>query len=245
MFIPLIFFFSLSLLLPNQIQAIVPSSTPTLVISETITPTSPTTLDEIQKIREAVQQKVQQKLKEITSSSSPKKGFIGKVILVDNSQITIEYQNDTRSIKIDADTLYIDIKRNKTKLSAVTVGQDILALGIVDDSGIMLAKRIVFSDLKSLQTPRVVVVGKVIDVSKSASVFSLIPIKNKNSQYQIKTDPKTIFTDSKGQKIASNTLVAGQKIITILTPDTKLSKTYYATRIINLDYTPSPTPTKK
>lgn len=218
----------------------------------TITPTptivpSPTSND-IQKIREVVQQKVQEKLKQITTQTITKKGRVGSVIQIDQDQITIEYQNSTQILKIDANTVYVDTNRNKTNFNNIKVGQGILALGTYNsETNIFQATRIVFTDLKTVSSLKIITVGKIVDISKTSSIFSLIPSKNKNTQYQIKTDTKTEVYTSEINKIAVKDLKSGHKIIVVLTPDPKISKTYYATKIIDFDYTSitSPTPTPK
>jgi hypothetical protein len=240
----LIFLFSLSMLFTRPslaVAVVVPA--PTVIVLPT-----PTTTDEIQRIREVVQQKVKEKLRQITNPTSSKQGIIGKIIQVGESDITIEYQNTTRVVKIDDTTAFIDLNRNKTTLAKVKIGQDILALGINNsESNTFEGKRIVFIDMKTMIMPKTVVIGKIVDLSKSSPIFTLIPSKNKNNLFQIKTDTKTAITDKDQKKIGSTNLKSGQKIIAILTPDLKMSKTYYASQIIDLDYQPaiSPTPTSK
>jgi preprotein translocase subunit YajC len=220
----------------------------TITPTQTPLPTPTTTTDEIQKIREVVQQKVMEKLKQITNPVNTNKGIIGKVIQISPDQITIEYQNNVRNLNIGGTTVYIDVNRNKTKLGNVKIGQDILAMGISNnETNAFDARRIVFIDLKTIDIPKTVTIGKIVDLSKTSPIFTLIPSKNKNSLFQIKTDAKTVIFDKNQIKIKLTDLKSGQKIITILTPDLKMSKTYYALEIINLDYQPpiSPTPTPK
>lgn len=172
-------------------------STPTAAVSPT-----PTTTDDIQRIREVVQQKVKEKLKQITNPTSTKQGIIGKIIQVGESDISIEYQNTTRIVKIDDTTTYIDLNRNKTTLAKLKIGQDILALGINDsESNTFEGKRIVFIDMKTITVPKTVVIGKIVDLSKSSPIFTLIPSKNKNNLFQIKTDTKTVITDKDQKKL--------------------------------------------
>lgn len=237
-YIFLLFLFSQLVIKP--VIAVSPTST---VVKVTEVPTK---TDEIQKIREVVQEKVREKLKQITQPTNIKKGLIGKIIQADNSQFTIDYSNTNKIIKYTEDTAFVDANKSKSTASKFKVGQEILAMGTTDDSGNLIATRIVGIDLASLtKSVRVVTVGKIVDISKSSPIFSLVPVKNKDTQYQIKTDTKTEIVDSQDQKINLSTLKSGQKIITILTPDVKMAKTYYAKKIINLDYTPTPTPTKK
>jgi hypothetical protein len=218
-------------------------------ITPSIAPT-PTTAEanEIQKIREVVQQKVKEKLQQIVNPVSSKKAIIGKVIQIETNQITIDYQNVTRSLNVSTDTIFIDASRNKSSLSKIKIGQDILAMGINNsDSSTFDAKRIVFIDLKTVEIKRTTIIGKIVDLSKSSPVFTLIPSHNKNILFQIKTDSKTEFISANSLKIKSTDLVSGHKIIAVLIPDEKVSKTYTALKIIDFDYVSQstlPTPTK-
>jgi len=215
---------------------------PTLVPSPTTAPVT----DEIQKIREVVQQKVREKLKKIVDPVSSKKGLVGKVIQTSATDITIDYQGVSRSLQIDKDTTYVDIKRNKSSLEKLKIGQDILALGINNSNdNTFIAKRIVFSDLTLLSLKKTTTIGKIVDISKSSPIFTLIPSQNKNTLYQIKTDQKTALVDSNQKVILVPDLKSGHKVIVVMTPDEKVTKTYYAEKIIDLDFVPTPTPTKK
>lgn len=235
MIIFLLFLFSL--LTPPQILAVEP----------TAEPTKTTNVDEIKKIREAVQKKVQEKLQQIVTPSQSVKSSIGTITDIKDNQISLEYQNSPQQILVSDETIYIDTKRNKTKLENLKAGQEILALGYVNTENILETKRIVFTDLKTLDNKKQVVIGKIVDIStlySTTPIFTLISINDKNNQYQIKTDQNTQIEDKSGQKI--NKLTSGQKIIVILQPDKKINKTFYASKIIKLDAeTTSPSPTKK
>ncbi len=227
------------------LSLIVLAATPTLTPSITSAP-SPTSTDEIQKIREVVQQKVREKLKQITNPADSKRGLIGKIIQVDNSQITLEYQNSTKTITIDDSTTYVDLNRNKSSLDKIKIGQDALILVINDDKESKLyGKRVVLTDLKTINNTKTVVVGKIVDISKTSPIFTLIPSKNKNTLFQIKTDSKSEVYSPQNQKVALSSLKSGNKIIAILTPDVKMNKTYSALKIINLDFEPQSSPTPK
>lgn len=222
-----------------------------LALAVTITPTptstpTPSSTSEIQKVRELVQQKLKKIQQQITDPISTKKAIVGKVIQISATEITIDHQNTTRNLTIDTDTVYIDAKRNKSNLDKIKIGQDILAMGINNtDNNVFNAKRIVFINISSLQPKQTVVIGKIVDISRSSPIFTLIPSKNKNALFQIKTDAATAVFDKDQKEIFIPNLKSGHKIITILTPDTKATKTYYSQKIFDLDYAPSPTPTKK
>lgn len=218
-------------------------------ITATSIPPSPTptpqNFDEIQKIRDVVQQKVMEKLQQITQPTLTQKGIIGKIIQVDQTTFTLEYQNNLSIITFDPDTVFIDQKRNKITSSQLKVGQDILVLGTQQSTTIFLGKRVIITDLTTITNIPLVVIGKIVDISKTSPIFSLIPTKNKNAQYQVKTDTKSEIINSQNNKITITNLKSGNKIIVILTPDPKMAKTYYASKIIDLDYQPEPAPTKK
>jgi len=216
--------------------------TPALAVDAT------TSSDKQKDIINLVQQKVKEKLSLITSPSTKPKSFIGTITTIDSTKISIDYQNNSKTILIDDDTAYVDIKRNKSKFANFKVGQGIIAMGYLNENNQLNGKRIVAVDLKSLENKNEVVIGKVVDISKSSPIIVVIPIKNKNSQYQIKTDTKTEILDKSNTKIASKDIVLGQKIIAIIQPDVKIAKTFYASKIINLDFatsSPSATPTPK
>lgn len=208
-------------------------------------PTSVVNTDEIQKIREVVQQKVKEKLMEITATTPTKRGVIGKLIAIDSKQLTIEYRGQTQAIELNEDTVFIDEKRNRSTFDKIKIGQDLLVMGTNQpESSSFLAKRAVFVKLDEIEPIRVVSLGKVSDISKTTSILSLVPVSNKNTQYQIRTDSKTIFTNPADQKTEASSIKVGHTIIAVLTPDAKQSKTYYASRIIHLSPTASsPTPT--
>lgn len=247
----------INILSPSPAFAITPTptkvATPSTQATTSAQTTENTVTEDIQKIRDAVKLKVQEKLKTITTtdSSTPdpattKKAIVGTIIQIDKNNLTIDYQNSTRNISFATDTVIINAKQIKVKTDSLKVGQDILAMGYINNN-VLTAKRIVFMDLKAIDTQDQIVVGKIVDISKSSPIIVLIPSKNKNNQYQIKTDTKTEVVNKSNQKFDIKKLVSGQKVIVVVRPDPKVAKTYLATKIINIDAnsaaSPSATPT--
>jgi hypothetical protein len=236
----LIFIFSLHLLTPRLTWAQeIPASPSGEVLSET------SNLDDIKKIRDLVEQKVREKLGQITKSGPLKRGWVGTVTQVSPSQITLtSASNQVRQLQLAPDITIIDNKRKKIEAPKLKVGDQILAMGYQNqsDSSLLDTKRIV-----QLSTPMVnpsqITLGKVVDISQSSPIFVLVPLQSKNLQYQVKSDTKTVFVDKNNQKTTSSGLKNGQKIIALLDPDTKNSQTFYATKIIFLESTTSISPT--
>lgn len=215
-----------------------------------------TTVSPTQAPNKAVLEMVQQKVKTMlgqndaqnTVSTNPQSQF-GTISQISDSQITINYQNQTKIIIITLDTTFIDAKKNKIKIANIKVGQDILAMGYLDQSNNLAAKRIVVIDLKTIVNNNEIILGKIVDISQSSPIFSLTSIKNKENTYQIKTDTKTQIFDQNNNKLTLNKLKSGQKIVVIIQPDVKLAKTFYVSKIITFDSNSasqnSPTPTPK
>lgn len=234
------------LLSSNSVFAI----SPTPESSPSVKPTNAST-EEIQKIRQAVQEKVKEKLMQISTpeldTTSPK-SLMGTITQITDHQITISINKSSKTITVNEETIFIDNKRNKTQLEKIKVGQEILALGYYESENMFDAKRIVVVDIKSLENKNQVIVGKIVDISKSSPVFVLIPINNKNIQYQVKTDQNSVFIDKNSKTKELKNLASGQKIIVILRPDPEIPNTFYAVKIIdpanilNTSLTTTPTP---
>ena len=200
--------------------------------------------EDIQKIREVVQQKVKEKLAEITSTLTGKKAFIGTIQSIDGNNITISYNNQQFRLQVDVDTVFIDSKRNKTGLDKISVDQAVLAMGFLNESQVLETKRLIIVPAATLLEKKHTIVGKIVDISQEASVFVLIPNQNKDNQYQIKTDSKTKIIKKDKTNIKLDQLENGQTLIVIFSPTQTNSKTYYAHQIIKLE-SPDPSPTPK
>lgn len=190
-----------------------------LVITPIAAPTAtPTTTSEIQKIREVIQEKVKAKLQEINQnvSTDPKRGYFGTITKIDSNSIDIETKNQKINVTLIPDTVFLNLKSSKIKSTDLKVGQEILAIGKIDDHNNFTAKRIIISSSKSINNPKTIILGQVVDFSTTYSLIALIPISDKNTQYQIKTDTKNLQILSKtGEKLTIKDITKGKKIIII------------------------------
>jgi hypothetical protein len=168
------------------------------------------------------------------NKSSPK-SFFGTITKINGTQITIDYKNNQKTLNTDDTTTFIDTKKVKTQLSKIKVGQDILALGYLSSESTLDTKRLIVTDLKAIENNNQVVIGKIVDISKSSPIFVLIPTKDKNSQFQIKTDDKTLVLNKTNNKSEIKNLVSGDKVIVIMSPDPKIAKTFSALKVITQD----------
>jgi len=178
------------------------------------------------------------------SKTNTPKSFFGSIIQISDTQITLNIQNQSKTLKLNEKITYIDAKRQKSKLSNFKVGQTILAMGYINDDGSIDCRRIIATESKSVENNTQVITGKIVDVSQSQTspIFVLIPFQNKNGQYQIKTDAKTETVDISQKKLKStDVIVNSKKVIVIIKPETQSSQTFYASKIISLESAPTPT----
>lgn len=197
---------------------------------------SPTPDDKAKDIVNIVKQIVNENITPTQAISDSPKSFFGNITKIEEESLTITYKNQTQIIKVNTETTYVDLKRNKSKIENFKVGQEILAMGYINDDQSLDCKRIVATDLKSVENINQTITGQIVDISKETSIFTLTPNHNKNSPFQIKSDTKTKIVNLANKTISpSDAIMNGTKVITIIKPDPKLAKTFYATKIIILN----------
>lgn len=211
---------------------------------------SPTPDDKAKDIVNIVKQIVNENITPTPKVSNSPKSFFGNITKIDEDNLIITYKNQTQIIKVNSETTYVDLKRNKSKIENFKVGQEILAMGYLNEDQSLDCKRIVATDPKSVENINQTITGQIVDISKESSIFTLTPNYNKNSPFQIKSDTKTKIVNLANKTVSSSdAIINGKKIIVIIKPDPKLAKTFYASKIIILDSpensSPKPTPTEK
>ena len=216
----------------------------------TVAPSSDKNLTE--EVREMVAKKVKEIQQNDDGSTSVStnipKAIIGTISKIENNKITINHENNSKTINISDETVFVDGKKNKIKIDNLKSGQVILSMGYYDQYDNFNAKRIVITTSNNIENKNEIIFGKIADISQTSNVLVLIPIKNKNTQYQIKTDSKTKVVDKNGNTLTTNKLKSGQKVVVVIQPDTKTTNTFYVSQIITLDSSSassSPTPTPK
>lgn len=213
---------------------------------------TPTIDDKTKDIVEIVKQIVNDNVTPTPTISNKPKSFFGNITNIEDNKITLSYKGQIQQLNISDETTFIDLKRNKTKITNFKVGQEILAMGYLQEDNSLDCKRIVATELKSVANNNQTVTGQIVDISKETSIFTLTPNYNKNNPFQLKTDSKTKIVNLDNKTVSvSNAIVNGKKIIAIIKPDPKMAKTFYASKIIVLDSSDNlsskltPTPTIK
>lgn len=197
------------------------------------TPTSDA--DDIQKLREVIQQKVKEKLSEISQGenvSNPKKAYLGTITEISDNTLKIDSKTKKYEFTLSQDAVFINLKQNKIKKTDLKVGQDVLVLTLAKDT-LVYAKKIIIVDPSKLQNNKNVSLGRIADISTTTSILVLIPINNKNRELQIKIDSKTEIVTKNNQTIKFADLKKGQKIVCIYTNGQ--NSTYPALKLITMD----------
>ncbi|MCW1948968.1 MAG: hypothetical protein KIH89_000760 [Candidatus Shapirobacteria bacterium] len=206
------------------------------VSAQTATPST----DKVEDVKDILKQIVKETSGDNNSKEVSKepKSFFGTITQTETDQIKITLKNqNNKTLYITQDTTFVNSKKQKGKISDFKSGQTIIAMGYLKDDQSLDCRRIVYTESKAIENINQIITGQIVDISQSQNspIFVLIPNKNKNSQYQIKTDAKTEIVDLKNTKsTTAKTIITGKKIIAIIQPDAKLTNTFYATKIINL-----------
>jgi len=195
---------------------------------------TPTPESDIQKLREVIQQKVQQKLQEISGEDviNPKKAYLGTITKIENKNLSLDSKGQKYEFVISEDATFINLKQNKIKITDLKEGQNVLLLSLAKDE-IVFAKRIIIVDPSKLENNKNIALGKIADISTTSSVFVLIPVNNNNRELQIKIDSNTEIVTKNNKSLLLTNIKKGQKIVCIYTSGQ--NSTYPALKIITLD----------
>ena len=195
---------------------------------------TPTPEDDIQKLREVIQQKVQQKLQEISGQEviNPKKAYLGTITKIEDKNLSFDSKGQKYELIISDDATFVNLKQNKIKITDLKEGQDVLVLTLAKDE-IIYAKRILIVDPSKLENKKNISLGKIADISTTTSIFVLIPVNNNSRELQMKVDSKTEIVTKDNKSLKFTDIKKGQKIVCIYTNGQ--NSTYPALKIITLD----------
>lgn len=195
---------------------------------------TPSPESDIQKLREVIQQKVQQKLQEISGIEveNPKKAYLGTITKIVNKNLSLDSKGQKYEFIISEDATFVNLKQNKITITDLKEGQNILVLSLAKDE-IIFAKRILIVDPTKLENNKNIALGKIADISTTTSVFVLIPINNNNRELQMKIDSKTEIVTKNNKSLKLTDIKKGQKIVCIYTNGQ--NSTYPALKIIILE----------
>ncbi len=207
---------------------------PPQLIAQSVTPTPDA---KTEAIRELAEKKVQDMLGITSSSLSPTipKSVVGTITKIDNNNIISSFKNENKELETNSETVIINEKKLKAKFTDLKEGQTILAMGYYDQFSNFAAKRIIITNSEDIKNKNEIVFGTITDISQSSDVLVLVPIKNKNTQYQIKISSKTKITNKDGDSLTLSKLKKGQKVTAVIQPNIKISNTFDVFQIVTVN----------
>lgn len=147
--------------------------------------------DKLNQLKSEIASKAAQLKTEVTKKVQ-NKAFIGKILLIDPGQMTIQTPTETRTIKYDEFTKIIGAKNKEIKIDTLEVDDTIAALGDVDDKNNVVAQELIYQDSPATISAQLVW-GQ---IQKSSG--STIAVKTKDGQ------TKTLTTTSQTQYFLGN-----------------------------------------
>lgn len=118
------------------------------------------------------------KLKQVVDHKLKDKAYIGKIKQKSDNSITLATASNPKLVSINQDTVIESKVKGKTKYSPKNLAEDdyIAALGDADETGVLIAKKIILLQPTKLQ-PKTYLWGQVISISDQ-----LITLKNIDSK---------------------------------------------------------------
>lgn len=188
------------------------------VLAQTPTPEEEATApaERVQEIRQKAQERIM-----ALRGAAKKRAYWGKLAEITNSTLVLENSRGERRVKTDEDTKFF-LGKAAIKFEDLEIDNFIIAMGYLDESGTLLAKRII-----SLKTPpkpaikRHAVYGKVTDISADEKILAVTHPK-KEVTYEVQVTSKTIITkkvEGKMKKVVFADIEMGDRVVAIGTKE--------------------------
>ena len=162
---------------------------------------SPTPDEKVKEIRDAVKEKVREKLEE--TQEGQKKAFVGEIAEVSNSTLTLETRSGEQQVEVDEEAIIIGKNRSEIDFEDLEIGNYVIAMGYLDENEVLQTKRVAVTEKLKVLTQQVAA-GKVTDISADENI---ITVKNekKGVIYTVEATTKTTITqktnDGEAEKI--------------------------------------------
>lgn len=235
-----------SLILAMKIAA----QSPTPEISPTAEEVSD---DKVQGIREAVKEKVREKLEEVQKGQ--KRAFVGEIKKISNSTLILTALQGEKQVTVSEETTIIDKDRKEIELDALEVGDYLIAMGYLEETDLLNAIRIVVTTKPKVST-REVAFGEVTDISAEEKILT-VKNQKKGTIYTVEATGTTKITkkiEGKVQEAKFADINEGDRLVAI-GKATENEETIISAKIIHVipgqaiglteEEEPSPTPSPK
>lgn len=215
----------LLLLLPLDVFAATPTASP----SATIAPASPSasqsgpTGPEEKKVQE-----MRQIVKDISEIKEKieKKGYVGKILEITDSTLTITNFRGKQRVRIIEGTVIVGANKKEIPMKDLALEDKIIALGEPDTNDTLDAKRITVVALpKIVPAKRLIFYGKIKQTNTKTTTLTLASIKSAEKTLEIKIDKTSNLINQKDTKINLKfaDFSEGQKVVVVY-PETAAGK---------------------
>ncbi len=204
------------------------AATPTASPSATIAPASPSATIAPTGPEEKKVQEMRQIVKDISEIKEKieKKGYVGKILEITDSTLTITNFRGKQRVRIIEGTVIVGINKKEIPMKDLALEDKIIALGEPDTNDTLDAKRITVVALpKIVPAKRLLFYGKIKQANPKTTTLTLTSIKSVEKTLEIKIDKTSYLVNQKDQKVVLkfSDFSEGQKAI-IIYPETAAGK---------------------
>lgn len=204
-------------------------------------------IEKIQEIREAVKEKVREKIEEVSQGRLV--AYVGTISQLNEPNFTLETRKGTKTIQTSQQTKFVGSARRQIEFADLEVDDYLIVIGYLSNE-VVDARRIIVTS-KPKPIIREVAFGQVTDISEEEE---LITVKNirREMTYMVTTTSKTIITkkvDGKMGKVGFEDIAINDRVLVIGTASENEEKIITA-RLIHVipgratGQQTSPTPTE-
>ncbi|MFH1601611.1 MAG: hypothetical protein ABIB61_01505 [Candidatus Shapirobacteria bacterium] len=173
---------------------------------------------QIEQIKNAVREQVEEKLKSITAEQK-KVSWVGTIKEKDNSTIALENSQGERQALYDEETVVVNLSSQEQDFQDLTEGKKVAILGYEQTPNLINAKRIILVKENNLQ--KFPSVGIISDKSQVENLLVITPLINKDQSLEILTNSQSKVMDSEGKIISYKELEKEQKVALVYQTDDK------------------------
>ncbi len=204
------------------------AATPTASPSATIAPASPSATIAPTGPEEKKVQEMRQIVKDINEIKEKieKKGYVGKILEITDSTLTITNFRGKQRVRIIEGTVIVGANKKEIPMKDLALEDKIIALGEPDTNDTLDAKRITVVALpKIVPAKRLIFYGKIKQANTKTTTLTLTSIKSVEKTLEIKIDKTSYLVNQKDQKVVLkfSDFSEGQKAI-IIYPETAAGK---------------------
>lgn len=174
---------------------------------------TPTPDERVQEIREAVKEMVTEARK------GQKRAFVGEITDITNTTLVLDTGRGEKQAKASDETTIIGLGKKETDFGDLEIGSFAIAMGYLEETGILDARRIVIIE-KPKVPARAVAFGVVEDKSSEENILTVKHPK-KETVYEVEVTDDTKITkkiEGKMETIKFEDIEIGDRLVAIGTP---------------------------